>query len=118
MIRSSAANCSRFSAPARRSRPNSALALACALLVLVRWPTEGVGDLSGARSLQVLRVFGYGLLAGVLLLVPGVPGDGARPRAKVKGTLALLLNSPLSAGVDLRRQARRRARVHRPCCSS
>lgn len=72
------------------------LALACALLVLVRWPTEGAGDLAGARSLQVLRVFGYGLLAGVLLLVPAYPAVSF-VREKVKGTLALLLNSPLSA---------------------
>jgi ABC-type transport system involved in multi-copper enzyme maturation permease subunit len=72
------------------------LALACALLVLVRWPTGGVGDLSGARSLEVLRVFGYGALAGVLLLTPAAPAT-AIVREKVKGTLALLLNSPLSA---------------------
>src|SRR5262249_17419327 len=38
------------------------LAAACALLMMVRWPTGGVSDLSGARSLQVLHVFGYGLL--------------------------------------------------------
>ena len=49
------------------------LAAACALLVLVRWPASGVSDLSGARSLQVLRVFGYGLLAGVIFLVPAFP---------------------------------------------
>src|SRR5688572_16718139 len=72
------------------------LALACALLVLVRWPTEAVGDLSGARSLQVLRVFGYGLLAGILLLVPAFPAVSI-VREKVNGTLELLLNSPLSA---------------------
>ena len=36
------------------------LALACAMLVLVRWPTGGVADLSGARSLEVLRLFGEG----------------------------------------------------------
>jgi ABC-type transport system involved in multi-copper enzyme maturation permease subunit len=70
------------------------LALACALLVLVRWPTGDVVDLNGARSLQVLRVFGYGLLAGILLLVPAFPAT-ALVREKVKGTLALLLNSPL-----------------------
>lgn len=73
-----------------------ALAVACALLVMVRWPTGGVSDLSGARSLQVLRVFGYGLLAGVLFLVPAAPAT-AIVREKVKGTLALLLNSPMSA---------------------
>lgn len=70
------------------------LAIACALLVLVRWPTQDVADLSGARSLQVLRVFGYGLLAGVLLLIPAFPAAGF-VREKIKGTLALLLNSPM-----------------------
>jgi ABC-type transport system involved in multi-copper enzyme maturation permease subunit len=72
------------------------LAVSCALLVLLRWPTGGVSDLSGARSVQVLRVFGYGLLAGVLFLVPAAPAT-AIVRERVKGTLALLLNSPLSA---------------------
>jgi ABC-type transport system involved in multi-copper enzyme maturation permease subunit len=70
------------------------LALACALLVLSRWPTEGTADLSGARSLQVLRVFGYGLLAGILLLVPAFPATSL-VREKLKGTLALLFNSPM-----------------------
>src|SRR5437773_8517983 len=70
------------------------LALACALLVLLRWPTGDVADLSGARSLQVLRMFGYGLLAGILLLVPAFPATSL-VREKIRGTLALLLNTPL-----------------------
>ena len=70
------------------------LGLACALLVLIRWPTGELADLSGARSLEVLRVFGYGLLAGILLLVPAFPAV-ALVREKVQGTLELLLNSPL-----------------------
>jgi len=70
------------------------LATACAVLVLSRWPTEGTADLSGARSLQVLRVFGYGLLAAILLLAPAFPTTSI-VREKVKGTLALLLNSPM-----------------------
>src|SRR5262245_36171885 len=70
------------------------LGLACALLVLARWPTGGIGELSGARSLEVLRVFGYGALAGILLLVPAYPAT-AIVREKARGTLALLLNSPL-----------------------
>ena len=74
-----------------------ALALVCAILVLARWPAEGTADMSGTRSLQVLRVFGYGLLTGVLLLAPAVPATSI-VREKVSGTLALLLNSPLSAG--------------------
>ncbi|HEX3147736.1 MAG TPA: ABC transporter permease [Gemmataceae bacterium] len=73
-----------------------ALAAACILLVLVRWPTGGVSDLNGARSMQVLRVFGYGLLAGILFLVPAYPAS-AIVRERVRGTLALLLNSPMSA---------------------
>jgi ABC-type transport system involved in multi-copper enzyme maturation permease subunit len=73
------------------------LALVCALLVLARWPAEGATDISGTRSLQVLRVFGYGLLTGVLLLAPAVPATSI-VREKVRGTLALLLNSPLSPG--------------------
>jgi ABC-type transport system involved in multi-copper enzyme maturation permease subunit len=70
------------------------LALLCALLVLVRWPTGATADLSGARSLEVLRVFGYGLLAGILLLVPAFPATSL-VREKMQGTLALLLNSPM-----------------------
>jgi ABC-type transport system involved in multi-copper enzyme maturation permease subunit len=71
------------------------LAAACALLILVRWPTGGIGELSGARSLEVLRVFGYGALAGILLLAPALPATSL-VREKMSGTLALLLNSPLS----------------------
>src|SRR6266852_7173713 len=71
------------------------LATACMLMVLVRWPTGEIADLSGARALQVLRVFGYGLLAGILLLVPAYPAT-AIVREKIKGTLALLLESPLT----------------------
>jgi ABC-type transport system involved in multi-copper enzyme maturation permease subunit len=70
------------------------LALACALLVLVRWPTGDLADLSGARSLEVLRIFGYGLLTGIMLLVPAFPATSL-VREKIKGTLALLLNSPM-----------------------
>ncbi len=71
------------------------LAAVCALLILVRWPTGGIGELSGARSLEVLRVFGYGALAGILLLAPALPAT-TLVREKMSGTLALLLNSPLS----------------------
>jgi ABC-type transport system involved in multi-copper enzyme maturation permease subunit len=70
------------------------LALICALLVLVRWPTGAGADLDGARAEEVLRVFGYGLLVGILLLVPAYPATSL-VREKIKGTLALLLNSPL-----------------------
>lgn len=71
------------------------LALAVAILVIVRWPAEGEGDLNGAIALQVLRVFGYGLLTALLLVVPAFPATTI-VREKVGGTLSLLLNSPLS----------------------
>src|SRR5205085_1850899 len=65
------------------------LALACALLVLVRWPTGEVADLNGVRAQQVLRMFGYGLLPGPLHgqrsphhLRPGAGGDHAQPGAR------------------------------------
>src|SRR5262249_52104744 len=64
------------------------LATACMVMVLLRWPSGEIADLSGARSLQVLRVFGYGLLAGILLLVPAYPATSL-VREKIKGTLAL-----------------------------
>jgi ABC-type transport system involved in multi-copper enzyme maturation permease subunit len=69
--------------------------LACALLVLVRWPTEEVADYTGARSLQVLRIVGYGILGGVLLLVPAFPATSL-VREKIQRTLPLLFNTPLS----------------------
>src|SRR5262245_18172337 len=71
------------------------LAVACMLLVLVRWPTGDIAELSGARSLQVLRIFGYGLLVGILLLAPAFPATSL-VREKNQGTLALLLNTPMS----------------------
>jgi ABC-type transport system involved in multi-copper enzyme maturation permease subunit len=70
------------------------LATACMVMVLLRWPSGEIADLSGSRSLQVLRVFGYGLLAGILLLAPAYPATTI-VREKIKGTLALLLNSPM-----------------------
>ena len=54
------------------------LAAACALLIMVRWPTGGIGELSGSRSLEVLRIFGYGALTGILLLAPALPAPVTR----------------------------------------
>jgi ABC-type transport system involved in multi-copper enzyme maturation permease subunit len=70
------------------------LALAFALLIGLRWPTEAQIGLSGAASRQVLDVFGYGLLTSIVLLVPAFPATSL-VREKVQGTLALLLNTPL-----------------------
>jgi ABC-type transport system involved in multi-copper enzyme maturation permease subunit len=70
------------------------LGLTCALLVLLRWPTGETAGLGGARAQEVLRVFGYGLLAGAILLVPAFPAT-ALVREKIQATLPLLLVSPL-----------------------
>lgn len=82
----------------RTRKAVAALALigaAAAALVLARWPSAGVGDLNGAAALQVLRVFGYGMLACLILVLPAFPATSV-VRERVKGTLALLLNSPMS----------------------
>src|SRR4051794_31518767 len=71
-----------------------ALALAFALLIGLRWPTEAQVGLSGTAARQVLDVFGYGLLTSIVLLVPAFPATSL-VREKVQGTLALLLNTPL-----------------------
>jgi ABC-type transport system involved in multi-copper enzyme maturation permease subunit len=70
------------------------LTTAFSLAVLMRWPSDAKVDLSGAQSIGVFRVFGYGLLAGVIFLVPAFPASSI-VKEKNKGTLALLLNSPL-----------------------
>lgn len=65
-----------------------------ALLVIVRWPSEARMAASGVRSQQVFRLFAYGLLTTLLLLLPVFPATNI-VREKKQGTLALLLNSPL-----------------------
>ncbi len=71
------------------------LTTAFSVAVLMRWPSDAKVDLSGAQSIGVFRVFGYGLLAGVIFLVPAFPAASI-VKEKNKGTLALLLNSPLT----------------------
>jgi ABC-type transport system involved in multi-copper enzyme maturation permease subunit len=72
-----------------------ALTVAFSLAVLMRWPADAMVDLSGSESMQVFRVFGYGLLAGVVFLVPAFPATSI-VNEKNNGTLTLLLNSPLT----------------------
>jgi ABC-type transport system involved in multi-copper enzyme maturation permease subunit len=63
-------------------------------LVMLRWPTDARVDLSGIQSQEVLRLFGYGLTALLLLVAPVFPATSF-VREKQQGTLVLLLNSPL-----------------------
>ncbi len=67
-----------------------------ALLVILRWPSQAQVDLTGSQAQQVFRVFAYGLLTTLLLLVPVFPATTI-VREKLQGTLALLLNSPMSS---------------------
>src|SRR5262249_26675074 len=72
------------------------LAAFFALLVALRWPTDAKMTLSGTRSQEVFRLLTYGLLAVLLLLLPVFPATNV-VREKIKGTLALILNTPLGA---------------------
>lgn len=81
----------------RRRRATAAIiaaALLCSALVLLGWPTDAQVDLSGAPAQKVLRLFGYGLLSVLLLLTPAFPATSI-VHEKQRGTLVLLLNSPL-----------------------
>lgn len=81
-----------------RTRKAFALQLGLALclmgLVALRWPTDNRVELSGARSGQLFRLFSYGMLAAVALLAPIFPATSIVMERR-KGTLALLLNTPL-----------------------
>ncbi len=72
------------------------LTIGFSVAVLMRWPSDASADLSGTQSMEVFRIFGYGLLAGVMFLVPAFPAVSI-VNEKNDGTLELLLNSPLSA---------------------
>ena len=71
------------------------LAFAFALLVVLRWPSDGVVDYSGKQSRAVFRVFALTLTTAVTLLVPVFQATSIVVE-KRKGTLALLLNSALT----------------------
>ena len=71
------------------------LTVAFSAAVLMRWPADATVDLSGQQSIEVFRIFGYGLMAGIVFLVPAFPATSI-VNEKNNGTLALLLNSPLS----------------------
>jgi ABC-type transport system involved in multi-copper enzyme maturation permease subunit len=72
------------------------LAATFALLVIVRWPTEARMVLSGSRSQEIFRLFGYGLLSALMLMLPVFPATNI-VRERNSGTLALLFNTPLGS---------------------
>lgn len=73
------------------------LAAMFTLLVVIRWPTEPRMALSGSRAQEVFRLFSYGLMSALLLILPVFPATNI-VRERNQGTLALLLNTPLGAG--------------------
>ncbi|MDX1682858.1 MAG: ABC transporter permease, partial [Phycisphaeraceae bacterium] len=68
---------------------------ALSALVILRWPTAGFVDLGGTQALQVIRIFGYGMLVAMILLAPVFPATSF-VRERQQGTLILLLMSPMS----------------------
>ena len=70
-------------------------AVVLSALVLVRWPSDAQISLEGSQARDVFQLFGYGSLALVMLLVPIFPAT-TLVRERRQGTLALLLNSPMS----------------------
>lgn len=72
----------------------SVLSIVFAATIAVRWPTEPVMALSGSRSQDVYKLFVGGLLGSILLLLPVFPATSL-VRERNRGTLALLLNTPL-----------------------
>lgn len=72
------------------------LATLFCLLIVARWPTDGQVSLLGARSQQIFRLFAYGLMATMLLLLPVFPATSVVSEKK-SGTLGLLLNTPLGS---------------------
>ncbi|MEZ6059374.1 MAG: ABC transporter permease [Planctomycetaceae bacterium] len=71
------------------------VALVCGLLIILRWPAGARADIAGERSREVFTLFGYGLLACMVLLVPVFPAANI-VRERQQKTLLLLLHSPLS----------------------
>lgn len=65
-----------------------------ALLVLLQWPSDDQVDFAGARAQQVFQLFGYGLLAVLLVLVPAYPAT-TLVRDRLRGTLTLLFHTPM-----------------------
>lgn len=72
----------------------SGLVIIFGILVALRWPTDARVAMTGTRSQNVFMLFGYGLMATMLFLLPVFPSVSI-VKEKQQGTLALLLNTPL-----------------------
>lgn len=73
-----------------------AVALVSCLLVLLRWPTDATVDVVSQGATLVFRPLAFAMTLAVMMLVPAFPATSLVGERR-NGTLALLLNSPLSA---------------------
>lgn len=71
------------------------LVLSLCLLVILRWPSEAMVDMTMQQSQQVLRLFGYGMMVALILLAPVFPATTV-VRERQQRTLNLLLSSAMS----------------------
>jgi ABC-type transport system involved in multi-copper enzyme maturation permease subunit len=71
-----------------------AIAVGTCLLVQLRWPSDSRLDVVSQSSMEVFRPLAYVLTLAVMFLVPAFPATSLVNERR-KGTLALLLNSPL-----------------------
>ena len=70
------------------------VAFASSGLVLLRWPTDSAIDIVSQGTVLVFRPVAFTLTLAVMMLVPAFPATSLVGERR-KGTLALLLNSPL-----------------------
>ncbi|MEI8211277.1 MAG: ABC transporter permease subunit [Planctomycetota bacterium] len=72
------------------------LAIVSSLLVVMRWPSDATVDLVNQGALQVFRPVAFAIAVAIMMLVPAFPAT-AIVTERIRGTLTLLLNSPISA---------------------
>lgn len=72
-----------------------AVALGFATVVILKWPTDSVADLSGIHGRQVFQWLTFAMLTAAILIIPVFPATSLVREVRGR-TLELLLNSPLS----------------------
>jgi ABC-type transport system involved in multi-copper enzyme maturation permease subunit len=72
----------------------TATAVTFAAVVILKWPTSGVSDLSGKQARETWQWLTYAMLSAAILVVPVFPSTSFVKELRGR-TLELLLNSPL-----------------------
>jgi ABC-type transport system involved in multi-copper enzyme maturation permease subunit len=70
------------------------VAIVTSSIVLLRWPASATVDLVSRGSAEVFQPLAWGIAAAIVMLVPAFPATSI-VREKQRGTLALLLHSPI-----------------------